>query len=126
MSKGAILIVDNDEGVVQALAIRLENAGYTCHTASSGAQALAVFQRGGIGLVITDMNMPQGDGITLIQSIRQRDRTPVVAVSGFYNAYEKELAKHPGVTLFKKPFEASALLDLVELELAASPMRGAA
>ncbi|MFK7790244.1 MAG: response regulator [Phycisphaeraceae bacterium] len=116
MSQNEILIVDNDEGVCQALATRLEDAGYTCKTASSGAQGLALFQHGHIGLVITDMNMPHGDGASLIQSIRKQADTPIVVVSGFYNVYEQDLANYPGVTLFKKPFEAASLIDLVEVE----------
>lgn len=125
MSSREILIVDNDEGVVRALATRLEDAGYTCKTASSGAQGLALFSHEHIALVITDINMPNGDGLSLIQSIRGRANTPIVAISGFSQNYERQLAKYPGVTLFQKPFEAASLLDLVEVEISSSPINEA-
>ncbi|MFI4861316.1 MAG: response regulator [Phycisphaerales bacterium JB063] len=120
-----ILIVDNDEMVVRAMCLRFEHAGYKCTTAQSGAQALAAYNPAYTSLVVTDLNMPNGTGIDLIQSIQLLGDTPIIVVSGFADAYAKGLRRAPNVTVLKKPFEASALLELAELELLRSGRRAA-
>lgn len=112
-----VLIVDNDEGAVLAMKLRLEQAGYRCTTAHTGAQALAAFHTEYTGLVITDLNMPNGTGIDLIQSLQLLGNTPIIVVTGFSDAYAQGLKRAGNVTVLRKPFEMSALLELVDLEL---------
>ncbi|XAL99797.1 response regulator [Phycisphaeraceae bacterium D3-23] len=120
-----ILIVDNDEMAVQAMRLRFEQAGYRCTTAHSGAQALAAFNPAYTSLVVTDLNMPNGTGIDLIQSLQLVGDTPIIVVSGFTDAYAQGLKRAPNVTVLQKPFEASALLELAELELLRTGRRAA-
>ena len=117
MSATEILIVDNDEAAVCAIATRLSFAGYTCVTAQSGLQAIAAYDSKRTALVITDLNMPNGSGLDLIHSIREQADTPIIAISGYYESFEQHLAEHMEIVVFKKPFEPGALQDLVELEL---------
>ena len=112
-----ILIIDNDEGVVKAIATRLEHNGYRCITACSGAQGISEFLDQEVDLVITDLNMPAGDGITLATRIRKAWPVPIINVSGFEREYREELSHLSDVSIMKKPFEADDLLDLVEMEL---------
>lgn len=112
-----ILVIDNDEGMVAALTARLEHAGYECATAGCGRQGLATFREGGVDLVISDLNMPAGDGVTLVRAIRETSDVPVVIVTGFQDEFRRQLRVIPNVTIVRKPFAADELLELVEADL---------
>lgn len=119
MSESAprILIIDNDEGVVAAITARLESMGYQCVTAGTGAQGIAVFRDQDIKLVITDLNMPAGDGVVLTRTLRETSDVPIIIVTGFHDEYRGELSFIPSVTLLEKPFDSNDLIDIVETEL---------
>lgn len=117
-SSPRILIIDNDEGVVAAITARLENMGYQCVAAGTGAQGIAAFRDRDIDLVITDLNMPAGDGVVLAGTLRKTSDVPIVIVTGFHDEYRSELRSIPGVTLLEKPFDSNDLIDIVETELA--------
>jgi len=112
-----ILIIDNDEGIVAAIAARLESIGYTCVTASTGAQGIAAFEENDIHLVITDLNMPAGDGIELARTLRKTSEVPIIIVTGFRDEYLDAVKVIPHVSMMEKPFHTDQLLDLVEAEL---------
>jgi DNA-binding NtrC family response regulator len=113
-----ILIIDNDEGMVATLTTRLEHAGYECLTAVSGSQGLGILNEATIDLIITDLIMPNGDGISLIKTVRGRGNIPIIVITGFSEEIRDALPDLPHVTRMQKPFDAEALLDLVEMELA--------
>lgn len=112
-----ILIVDNDPDLTQALAVRLGNEGYRCVTAGTGAQGLAEFHRGGIDLVITDLNMPGGDGVSLSESVRRVSSVPLIVITGFKDEFKRRLRSVDNVTVLRKPFEAGGLIGLVDATL---------
>ncbi len=120
-----VLIVDNDDGMVSALSSRLEHQGYSVVTAGTGAQGLAVFRTHEPDLVITDLNMPTGDGITLARHIRNASKAPIIIVTGFKDEYRDELRSIAHVSVLRKPFESSDLLDLIEMELTLGSNRAA-
>ena len=122
MSESAprILIIDNDEGLVAAITARLESMGYQCVTAGTGAQGIAAFREQDIDLVITDLNMPAGDGIVLAMTLRETSDVPIIIVTGFHDEYRRELRSIPNVTLMEKPFDSDQLIDLVEADLVMS------
>lgn len=73
-AKPRLLVVDDDPFVLEMLVIVLEEEGYAVEAAGSGGDALEAFGRHpGIGLVLTDMNMPGMDGLELTREIRQRN-----------------------------------------------------
>jgi len=113
-----VLIIDNDEAVVHAIATRLGPLGYNCITACTGAQGLAQFIDCPIDLVVTDLNMPLLDGTYLINEIRSVSQVPILVVTGFEREYTDQLRDQPRVTIIKKPFRVMDLIDLIEIELA--------
>ena len=115
----SILIVDNDPSVLVALSARLGGMGYRCTTADGGVRALSKFSSCGADLVITDLNMPQGDGADLAQAIRRVSGVPIIVISGFKDAYRKRLQEITNVSFLHKPFETETLLQLVSASLAA-------
>jgi DNA-binding response OmpR family regulator len=112
-----ILIIDNDERVTRAIETRLENLGYECAVAHTGAQGLAEFRSRPADLVISDVNMPAGDGITIAEELRKSSDVPIIFVTGFRAEYGSYLRALPRVTVMEKPFDAQDLQDLVEAEL---------
>jgi DNA-binding response OmpR family regulator len=114
----SILIVDNDPGVIAALSARLGGMGYRCTTAGCSDQALSQFSSCNIDLVISDLNMPQGDGAVLAQAIRRTSGVPIIIISGFKDAYRKKLNNIANVSFLHKPFETKELLQLVSASLA--------
>ncbi|MEZ6235735.1 MAG: response regulator [Phycisphaerales bacterium] len=115
-----ILIIDNDDGLVAALRVRLESMGYRCRGASTGAQGIAAFLEHDVDLVISDLNMPGGDGVGLARNVRARSDVPIIIITGFRDEFRRELRAIPRVTTLQKPFAFEALRDLVEAELLVS------
>ena len=112
-----ILIVDNDETILEALAIRLEDQGYECVHALGGGEALASFEEQPADLVITDLNMPGCDGIALAESLRESSNVPIIIMTAFPTTYEGSWDHLPGVMALTKPFAWNTMLHLVETEL---------
>lgn len=79
----AILVVDDEEPIRFALRQILEAAGHSVEEAENGKKALAAAARRNFDLVITDILMPDKDGIEAIMELkRERPRLPVIAISG--------------------------------------------
>ena len=115
-----ILIVDNDESILQALAIRLEDQGYECVHAHSGSEALTCFKEQAIHLVITDLNMPGCDGIALAESLRESSGVPIIIMTAFPTTYEGSWDHLQGVMALTKPFAWNTMMHLVDNELRVS------
>ena len=111
-SQGRILVVDDDAQVRSFLATLLETDGYTVIQADDGKQAQARCQETVFDLVITDLVMPEQEGLETIHAIRKQwPQLPVVAISGAFAGAYLELAKKLGASgIFRKPFEPGTIL----------------
>lgn len=79
-----ILIVDDEKDILDALKTHLELSGYQVDTSDSATQALERFKKEPYHIVILDINMPQMDGITLLEKIKSdRPNTIVIMVTGY-------------------------------------------
>jgi DNA-binding NtrC family response regulator len=79
-----ILVVDDQESMRDMLADLLDMMGHEARTASGGAEALDRLQQEAIDLVITDLNMPEMDGMELTKRIKSRTPTlPVIVITGY-------------------------------------------
>jgi len=77
-----ILIVEDDEGTRELLRDACVMTGYEVKTASDGQKALSILRTQNIQLVITDINMPRMDGLTMLEKLRKEDnQTPVLMLS---------------------------------------------
>lgn len=127
MRADTILIID-DEPMIRHLAARiLDRAGYRTVSAANGIQGLACFRRERPALVITDLIMPEREGIETIRHIlREGPNTPIIAISGGTltgTADFLAMARELGATaILRKPFEPIELLLLVERCLGDSPV----
>lgn len=126
MHADTILIID-DEPMIRHLATRiLDRAGYRALSAANGIQGVACFRRERPALVITDLIMPEREGIETIRHIRREGAdTPIIAISGGTltgTADFLAMARELGATaILRKPFEPAELLLLVERCLGDEP-----
>jgi len=120
MSSANILIIDNDELLVEAILIRLTSEGYTCYTANSGAQGVSMFSELTFDAVLTDLNMPSGDGVSVIREIRKSSNVPVLVLTGFESDFGDDLETFEHVSVINKPFEIDALIDELDLAIGLS------
>jgi CheY-like chemotaxis protein len=97
---------------------QLARLGHACLLAGNGAEALALWQQHRIGLVLTDVHMPEMDGYALAACIRQQERerglprTPIVAVTASALGEELERCRRAGMDDFlPKPVELAALQE---------------
>src|SRR5262245_40925449 len=117
MSK-SIVVVDDSESIRELVGLTLENAGHTVSKGIDGRDALQLFDGREVSLVITDLNMPHMDGISLIREIRKMEgysTTPILVLTTESQTAKKEEAKAAGATgWIVKPFVAEKLLAVVK------------
>src|SRR5574337_1719939 len=75
-----LLLVEDEVNMVRTLAKILERKGYEVDAAGTGEEALERLSASSYDLVITDLNMPVMDGMTLLREIRQRQMNPAIIV----------------------------------------------
>jgi DNA-binding response OmpR family regulator len=113
-----ILVIDDDHAVRLTIQIFLERAGHEVICASDGEQGLRAFASDSPQLIITDIIMPNKEGIETIMLIRERDTTiPIIAMSGggrVGNADFLKIASRLGANeVLAKPFERQDLIAAV-------------
>ena len=117
MSK-TILAVDDSNSIRVLIDITLSNAGYKVIIAADGDKAIEHLNGQHIDLIITDLNMPNLDGISLIKQVRTHEnysKVPILLLSTESQAVKKEEAKAAGATgWLVKPFEHDKLLAVVK------------
>lgn len=115
-----ILIIEDDEQMRKMLQRWLERAGFEVRVSGDGQEAMAAFQPGETKLVVTDIVMPDMDGVEVITRLRRQKPSPrIVAISGggSYLAATDclEWARNLGVEhAFTKPFDHDAFLQVVQ------------
>jgi two-component system, cell cycle response regulator CpdR len=110
----AILVVDDDPIHAEFLVALLQRSGREAHLASSAEQALRRLAQGDIGTVITDLLMPEADGIELLRAIRRAyPDIRVIGVTGcdpWLRHTAGQVMTHFGLQeLLPKPIDAAAL-----------------
>lgn len=110
--KYRLLIVDDELSIRNLLVSLLSSSGYHCETAGHGKEALDWLARTSFDAVITDVVMPEMDGITLTQTMaHQYPDLPVMVMTGFSDEYSAQKALSAGAREFiKKPFSISEFL----------------
>lgn len=115
MNNLQVLVVDDEESLRDFVRRNLEKRGFKVFTAANGLEALAVFNRESIELVIMDVMMPNMDGLETIRRIRQTSTVPVVVLSALGEEQNKIQALNLGADDYlTKPFGVGELLARVE------------
>jgi CheY-like chemotaxis protein len=111
-----LLVVDDSAVARVKLRRLLEGAGYQVHSASDGAEALAMLQVGRYALMLTDLEMPNMDGATLIEHCRGLPHTahmPILAITGHENLRVKFNQCRSISGVHRKPWVDDILLSHV-------------
>lgn len=122
-----ILIVDDDALVLKSLARVLEREGYQTTTADSGKKAIELVSKENFDLVMSDIRMPELDGIETVEIIKKHyDRHRKLCAFMFITGFAQEIQDQEKLGLkatkiLLKPFDIADLLGTVKLELAARP-----
>lgn len=115
-----ILIVDDSESIREVVSFTLENAGFSVFVGVDGKDALKFLDSRQIDLIITDLHMPELDGIGLIKEVRRNPsfstyaRTPILFLTTESQVEKKMEAKEAGATgWIIKPFVPAKLLEAI-------------
>lgn len=108
-----ILIVEDSVVVVKLLSAAFQRAGFRVVTANDGLEALERAIKEDISLIVTDLNMPEMDGITLLNELKENSSTkniPVILMSSNIPG-KAEIAK--AFAFLQKPFDEEKIINVV-------------
>lgn len=113
-----IMTVDDSSSVRQMVGLTLKGAGYEVVEAVDGKDALTKLKASPVDMVVTDLNMPNMDGITLIKELRALPNfkfIPIVMLTTESQAGRKQEGKTAGATgWIVKPFKPPQLLEVIK------------
>ena len=115
--KEPILVVDDSASIRDMVSFTLDSAGYEPHVSSDGVEALEFATDNPVKAVVTDLNMPRMDGITLITELRKLEHykfTPILVLTTEAGIGKKLTGKAAGATgWIVKPFDPEGLLKTI-------------
>jgi two-component system, OmpR family, KDP operon response regulator KdpE len=113
-----ILVVDDERQIIRMLRASLQSSGYEVLTAQNGMEGFEKFQSGRPNLIVTDLAMPDMNGLELTQAVRQIDRTPIIVLSVRDTDAMKVKALDEGADDYlTKPFSMPELLARIRVQL---------
>lgn len=117
-----ILVIEDNASIAEIARRMLSDAGYELQIATTGGEAIQLWQNGGIDLVITDLHLPDTTGFAIVQRLRSIDPSvKVITMSGSSADPDAEglrdLAAVRPIGFLRKPFARAQLLGLVAEQL---------
>jgi DNA-binding NtrC family response regulator len=111
-----LLIVDDESELLEVLEAIFTNAEWTVKTAQNGRQALEAIASFKPSVILSDINMPELNGIEMLKHLYDRgDDTPVILMSGYRDSEKmKEAWIHCTFDFIDKPFDTRQLVTLAE------------
>ena len=106
-----ILIVDDNESLAESLSIGLERLGYTVETAQDGIEALERLKKNTYDVLLTDIKMPEMDGISLAKRVMEEESDMKIVMMSAYGFPKNS----NGFIRIEKPFEIEDLLNALKL-----------
>jgi two-component system response regulator FixJ len=118
-SRPTVYVIDDDDAVRDSVAFLLQTADIPVRTYESAAAFLAAMPLADAGCIITDVRMPDIDGIELLRRLKEMNvAAPVIVITGHGDVPLAVEAMKIGATDFlEKPFDDTALLDAVQAAL---------
>ncbi len=114
-----VLIVDDSSAIRQSISFVLQQSGYEVVEANDGLDGLEKLKASGpVDLIITDVNMPNMDGISMIKKVREKEEwkfLPIIVLTTESQGSKMNEGKEAGATgWIVKPFSAEKLLSVVK------------
>ena len=125
MQKNSILIVDDEENMRRVLSRLLIQAGYAVHTAGDAHDAVMIFHRQRIDLVITDLVMPEVDGLSLLVQLKDIEPSVPIIMITAYGTVDTAVAamKKGAYDYVLKPFDNDEILYAVKKAISSTRNR---
>lgn len=113
-----ILVVEDELDVQKVVAKRLSSRGFTVHCASDGYQAVQKAHSLAPDLIVLDLQLPAGNGLSVLRKLRISEdtkKTHIVVLSGMTNELFKQSVMTEGVDAYlQKPYDSQVLLDTID------------
>jgi CheY-like chemotaxis protein/Tfp pilus assembly protein PilZ len=110
-----ILVVDDEEFLRQAIGFDFEMRNFNVLMAGSGREAFEIVQREKIDVILSDVRMPNGDGLELLDRVKAfNPALPLIFVSGYADLTLEEAYARGAEAVFPKPFDRKALALAVD------------
>jgi two-component system, NtrC family, response regulator AtoC len=124
MPAATILVVDDEQLIRWSLKDRLTDEGYRVIEAETAVQAVARSEEG-VDLVLLDFKLPDGDGLSVLKTIKERDPDTLVILLTAYSSVDTavEAMKHGAYHYANKPFNLDEIALLVEKALETTRLR---
>jgi PAS domain S-box-containing protein len=106
-----ILVVEDEPEVLDMIRAVLSHAGHTVVTAASGREALALFAREPVDVVVTDLGMRDMTGLALASELKRRRAVPVILLTGWADELDADSGDTIVDVLLAKPFTRESLLS---------------
>ncbi len=110
-----ILIVDDSQELLDIMCEYLETCGYTVHMTTESKDALRLIAATGYDIIVSDIHMPEMDGLELMARIKNKHPgLPVVLITGYSVSEARKIAMEKGADAFvEKPFHMKEIIDVV-------------
>ena len=110
-----ILLVDDETAMRGTIANILRSKGFDVVEASGGDEAFSLFkEQEDINLVVSDIRMPEGDGMELLKNIKSLKDTPVIIMTGYSQYQTEDLLDLGAETVLNKPFNPMNFFELIK------------
>ncbi|HDR7352124.1 response regulator transcription factor [Bacillus wiedmannii] len=118
MSKGTILIVDDEKEIRKLITIYLKNEGYEVLQAGDGEEGLEIVKKRDVHLIVLDIMMPKIDGIHMCMKVREIAERPIIMLSAKTQDMDKILGLTTGADDYvAKPFNPLELIARIKSQL---------
>lgn len=113
-----VLVCDDDEAIVESIALYLQNEGYQVFRATNGREALEISEKEDLHCIIMDIMMPELDGISATMRLRQKKNIPVIMLSAKSEDTDKITGLSFGADDYvTKPFNPLELMARVKSQI---------
>jgi CheY-like chemotaxis protein len=119
MSRGVVLLVDDDANILHFVSLGLQGAGYEVLTAASARDALELNRQRAFDAVLLDYGLPEMTGIEVLERVRRaHPQIPAILSSGRVSPQLAADARRLGIAALEKPYRLSVLIQALEDALA--------
>ena len=116
--KRTILIVEDDKYIINFISMSLKKENYRYYAAKSVEEAVSLFYANQPDLIILDLGLPDGDGIEVIERVREKSQIPIIVVSARQEEQEKIRALDMGADDYvTKPFYMGELMARIRVAM---------
>lgn len=122
MKEKTILVVDDEQDLRELIELSLQSAGYRTLSAGSGQRAIDLASENEVDAVLSDIRMPEGDGVFLLKHFaRHFPKIPVYIMTGFTDYPTEELLELGAKSVLLKPFQLSTMHEKIQEGLGPRP-----